>query len=361
MKNAKRTKAPNLASPTDVEISVVIAAYNEEQVIESSIKSVVKELKSRHGVKWELIVINDGSLDRTAEILDILSKKDGRIRPIYLRRNFGQGRALRTGFDLSRGRVIITLDADLSYSPKYIYQMYDALLGTKSEIVLASAYMRGGSVKNVPFVRRLLSRFGNYYLRAMMGSQVSTVTCVVRAYSREVIDSLLLTSDGMELQLEILQKASRLGYRIEEIPAHLEWSLQKTEETSATRTSKMRIARTIRQYFLFGLLSKPALVFIPIALYLIIHGGVMTIGLFIKLISLIQSSYSQSMLSAMSDGLKGLMEGQGYSVLTASFLLIIGIQLLASSLQFIQNQLYFDETVNILQAIVKKNTKNKME
>lgn len=357
MKNAKRTKEPDLANPTDVEISVVIAAYNEEQVIESSIKSVMKELKSRHGVKWELIVINDGSLDRTAEILDILSKKDSRIRSMHLRRNFGQGRALRTGFDLSRGRVIITLDADLSYSPKYIYQMYDALLATKSEIVLASAYMRGGSVKNVPFVRRLLSRFGNYYLRAMMGSQVSTVTCVVRAYSREVIDSLLLTSDGMELQLEILNKAVRAGYRVAEIPAVLEWTGKKTDEIPAPRTSKMRIFRTIRNYLLFGLLSRPAILFVPIALYLVTHGSIMTFGLFLRLISLIASNYTSGLLAAMSAGLKNLVAEQGYSVLTASILLVIGIQLFAVSMQFIQNQIYFEE-LSKLHKIVSNKTSN---
>ena len=346
----------------DVDISVVIAAYNEGAVIENNIKQVVAELESRPAMGWELICVNDGSQDNTGELLNNLSQNDPRIHIIHLRRNFGQGRAIRTGFDVCRGEVIVTLDADLSYSPAYVYQMFDTLREKNVEVVLASAYSKGGAVTNVPFQRRFLSRAGNYYLRVMMGSNVATVTCVVRAYMRDVIDTLILTSDGMELQLEILQKASRLGYRIEEIPAHLEWSLQKAQEKSATRASKMRIAHTIRQYFLFGLLSKPALVFIPIALYLIVHGGIMTIGLFIRLTSLIQASHDQGLLAAMSDGLKGLMEGQGYSVLTASFLLIIGIQLLASSLQFVQNQLYFDETVNILQAIVnKKNTINKME
>lgn len=346
----------------DVDVSIVIAVYNEGVVIENNIKQVVAELESRPAMRWELICVNDGSNDNTGELLNNLSQNDPRIHTIHLRRNFGQGRALRTGFDVCRGEVIVTLDADLSYSPAYVYQMFDTLRKKNVEVVLASAYSKGGAVTNVPFQRRFLSRAGNYYLRVMMGSNVATVTCVVRAYMRDVIDTLILTSDGMELQLEILQKASRLGYRIEEIPAHLEWSLQKAQEKSATRASKMRIAHTIRQYFLFGLLSKPALVFIPIALYLIVHGGIMTIGLFIRLTSLIQASHDQGLLAAMSDGLKGLMEGQGYSVLTASFLLIIGIQLLASSLQFIQNQLYFDETINILQAIVnKKNTINKME
>lgn len=356
MKKMKKTRKNNISNPPGVEISVVIAAYNEEQVIEASIKSVVKELKSRTGVRWELIVVNDGSVDRTGHILDKLSKKDSRIRSMHLRRNFGQGRALRAGFDVSRGEVIITLDADLSYSPRYIYQMYDALLDTRSEMVLASAYMPGGLVRNVPLTRRLLSRFGNYYLRLMMGSQVSTVTCVVRAYSRAVIDSLLLTSDGMELQLEILNKAFRAGFRIVEIPAVLEWSGKKEGgmPMPAPRASKMRVLRTIRNYLLFGLLSRPAVLFVPVALYLIAHGSIMTFGLFFRLVSLIASNYTDGLLGAMSDGLKNLVADQGYSVLTASFLLVIGIQLFAVSMQFIQNQIYFEELSKLHQIVSSK-------
>lgn len=352
----RKNNIPNLPG---VEMSVVIAAYNEEQVIEASIKSVVKEIKSRSNVNWELIVVNDGSLDRTSEIIDKLSKKDSRIRSAHLRRNFGQGRALRAGFDMSRGEVIITLDADLSYSPKYIYQMYDALLDTRSEIVLASAYMPGGLVKNVPVTRRILSRFGNYYLRLMMGSQVSTVTCVVRAYLRDVIDSLLLTSDGMELQLEILNKAVRAGYRIVEIPAALEWSGKKGNGIPTPRTSKMRILRTIRNYLLFGLLSRPAVLFVPIAVYLIGHGSIMTVGLFLRLVSLIASNYKAGLLDAMSSGLKNLVADQGYSVLTASFLLVIGIQLFAVSMQFIQNQIYFEELSKLHQIVSSKTSRPK--
>ena len=338
----------------EVDVSIVIAVYNEGVVIENNIKQVVAELESRPAMRWELICVNDGSNDNTGELLNNLSQNDPRIHTIHLRRNFGQGRALRTGFDVCRGEVIVTLDADLSYSPAYVYQMFDTLRKKNVEVVLASAYSKGGAVTNVPFQRRFLSRAGNYYLRVMMGSNVATVTCVVRAYMRDVIDTLILTSDGMELQLEVLQKASRLGYRIEEIPAHLEWSLQKAQEKSATRASKMRIAHTIRQYFLFGLLSKPAYVFVPIASYFILHGSIMTVGLLFKLIASIKENYHQSLLTAMSIGLKNLMNEQGYSVLTASFLLIIGIQLFAFVLQFIQSQIYFDELVKIMQIYNKK-------
>ena len=161
----------------------------------------------------------------------------------------------------------------------------------------------------------------------------------------------------MELQLEILNKAVRAGYRVAEIPAVLEWNDKKTDEIPAPRTSKMRIFRTIRNYLLFGLLSRPAILFVPIALYLVTHGSIMTFGLFLRLISLIASNYTSGLLAAMSAGLKNLVAEQGYSVLTASILLVIGIQLFAVSMQFIQNQIYFEE-LSKLHKIVSNKTPN---
>ena len=78
-------------------------------------------------------------------------------------------------------------------------------------------------------------------------------------------------------------------------------------------------------------------------------------GLFMRLILLIQAKDSNGLLLAMSIGLEGLMSQYGYSVLTASFLLVIGIQLFAFSLLFIQNQLYFDEVLSTIQVMVKKS------
>src|SRR5271157_4178410 len=206
----------NTTNQRDIDFSIIIAAFNEEAVIENNIRRVIAELESRPAVHWELICVNDGSQDNTGVLLNALSEIEPRMYAVHLRRNFGQGRALRTAFDLCHGDIIVTMDADLSYSPSYIYQMVDTLKEKNVEIVLASAYSKGGSVKNVPYFRRFLSRAANYYLRIMMGNHIATTTCVVRAYMRDVIDSLILTSDGMELQLEILNKATRLGFRIAE-------------------------------------------------------------------------------------------------------------------------------------------------
>src|SRR5512133_881186 len=160
-----------LNSPVD--LTVIVAAYNESAIITKNVGLIIDELNTRPNLKWELICVNDGSSDNTGELLEDIKKNNPNVIVIQHRRNFGQGRALRNAFDISRGQIIITLDADLSYHTDYIYKLFDTINNTKSDIALASAYMDGGSVKNVPFIRHFLSRSSNIYLAKITGQQIS--------------------------------------------------------------------------------------------------------------------------------------------------------------------------------------------
>jgi len=131
-------------------VSVVVAAYNEEQVIAGNIRKIITTMNERSDVEWELILVDDGSKDQTDRLIDEAAASDPRIKVHHHWRNFGQGRALRNGFNLCAGETIITLDADLSYGPEYIWKLFDELYKEKVEIVLASPYTKGGSVRNVP-------------------------------------------------------------------------------------------------------------------------------------------------------------------------------------------------------------------
>lgn len=328
-----------------VDLSVIIAAFNEAAVIDANICRVVAELEKHSEVRWELIVVNDGSQDRTGELINAWEKRDARIRVLHHRRNFGQGRALRTAFDVVSGDVIVTLDADLSYGPEYIFRLLDVLSDSDSDIALASAYMKGGAVRNVPFGRALLSRLANLYLAKLSHYDIATSTCVVRAYRRDCIDSLVLTSDGMELQLEILMKAHMLGLRVCEIPAVLSWSDTKkaTGEISSPRVSKMRISRSMRLYLLMGWLFKPASIFMGLALILIVLGCHMAVILLSMIINSVLKYMSEGFIVALSIGLREVFTGFTYSFVFCGAFLLIGIQIFAFSLLLMQNKFYFDE------------------
>ena len=136
--------------------------------------------------------------------------------------NMGMGRALRTGFEKSNGDIIITIDADLSYSPSHIPKLASELLNDETvDIAVGSPYMEGGDVKNVPFIRLFISKIANKFVGFSMPENLSTVTSVLRAYRREVLDSMELESNGTNINLEILSKAIATRYKIKEVPAVL--------------------------------------------------------------------------------------------------------------------------------------------
>ncbi len=157
----------SLVASRALEVSVVISAYNEEVVMDKTIQRVTQCLEADFPRAWELILVNDGSQDRTGEIMDQAAVSQPRIQVIHHRRNYGQGRGLRNGFSRCRGKVVVTLDADLSYGPQYITRLYRALEENQADIALASPYVKGGRVQNVPLYRYLISRMGNRYLASM--------------------------------------------------------------------------------------------------------------------------------------------------------------------------------------------------
>jgi len=340
-----------------LDLSVIVAAYNESSIIAKNIGQIITELNKRPEINWELICVDDGSQDNTGDLLDECAKTNPRVKTIHHRRNFGQGRALRSAFDICLGQIIITLDADLSYKIDNIFRLYDTLISSKSDIVLASAYMKGGSVSNVPFYRHMLSRFGNIYLGRITGHPISTTTCVVRAYQREVIDSLILTSDGMDLQIEILVKAATMGFRIHEIPASLEWSDQKAQKSGEKRVSKMRIFNTIYTYTLLGWLHRPASVFIFLSWLLIIPGLYMAVTIIIVSIERLKVNMYLGLADALELTLRQIVSIHYQNITFSAIFLGFGLLTFAFSLILVQNKSYQDELSRMIQMANRNRTR----
>lgn len=297
---------------TQPDISVVVAAYNEESVIAGSIMAIRAALLENPEIAWEIVVVDDGSRDRTGEILTGLAQGDSRIIICRHRRNHGQGRALRTAFEKCAGKTVVTLDADLSYGPEYIFSLKSALERENADIALASAYAAGGTVENVPLYRRVLSRNANRYLSLMSPYPVSTFTCVVRAYRKDCLEGLFLTSDGPEILIEILSKARLANMTVCEIPAHLAWPDSK--KAGARRISSMKILRAIRLYLLMGWLTRPAFAFMLAALPLLGAGLYMGVMLAFRGLTLVHSHLSEGFFQAISSGLRELFTTYTYSV-----------------------------------------------
>jgi dolichol-phosphate mannosyltransferase len=248
----------------NVDVTVIIPMFNEEENAKITLDRITRVLDSTTK-SWEMIAIDDGSTDHTQKVVEEYSRFNRCVRLISYPQNRGRGKALRVGFAHARGEIICTTDADLSYDEKYIIKMIEALdQNPDVDLVVGSPYVQGGKAEGVPFHRLFLSKWGNKVLGFAMKGGLSTVTGVLRAYRRECINSIELESDGKEIHLEILSKASAMGYKAKELPATL--------RTRTRGKSKFRFKATAVSHLIFSFFEKPMILFGAIGLFMLFLG-----------------------------------------------------------------------------------------
>lgn len=193
----------------EMKLSFVIPAKDEQDSVEPLYKAISKEA-AKITSQFEIIFIDDGSTDRTFEVLSDLSKKDKKVKVVKFRGNWGKSAALQTGFNLATGEVVFTLDADLQDDPaeipnflKKLDEGYDLVSGWKRKRF-------DPTVKVVP--SRILN---NFLIPQLTGVKLHDINCGFKAYRKEVVKSLNLYG---ELYRFIPVFASKLRYRVTEIP-----------------------------------------------------------------------------------------------------------------------------------------------
>lgn len=248
-------------------VSVVVPMYNEAENAAKTV-SRIKRIMEGTEKSYEIVPVNDGSTDETLAILEEIARKDSQVNVVSYSNNIGRGKALRAGFAKSRGEIVVSIDADLSYDPKYILDLIGVLEQESDvDVVLASPYTKGGRTEGVPLFRLLVSRLGNMILSFSLPGKFKTVTSIFRAYRRGVLESLELESTGKEIHLEILSKVLALGYRIREVPTTLK-GRKKGQ-------SKFRFRGTAISHLMFSVLQKPMIIFGIVGIGLLVIGLVM--------------------------------------------------------------------------------------
>jgi len=235
------------------EISIVVPMHNEIDNLPGTIDRIARSLAETH-CTFEIIAVDDGSTDATRRRLEAIAAGDARLRVVSYSINRGRGFALRRGFTAARGRIIATIDADLSYDPSHIGQMLRMLdEHPEADFVVGSPYAKGGSTVHVPRGRLWISRWGNRILGLAMPGRLTAVTGILRAYRREVLDVLDLESNDKEIHLEIVSKALAAGFVPVEMPAVL---------TGRVRgKSKFLLRATVGSHLVFSFYEKPVLLF----------------------------------------------------------------------------------------------------
>jgi len=242
-------------------VSIILPVYNEQALLRKNVVQIcdyVNTLLDRY--RFEILIVNDGSADNSGQIADELSNEFSIVNVLHHPTNFGAGQALKFGFSNTRGDYVVVLDVDLSYDVQHIDQLVDTMRESHAKIVLASPYKDGGSVTNVPAVRKTLSIFGNRFLKFFNYGNISTITCMVRAYNGQFIRAMDFRSTGLDLMPESIYKAMVLRAKIVEIPARLDWGPQL--EFTENRTSSMRLIRQIASTIMSSFLLRPMFFFI---------------------------------------------------------------------------------------------------
>lgn len=194
-------------------LSVFFPAYNDSGTIASLVISAIHTAQ-RLTPNFEVIVVNDGSADNTAQILDDLAEKYPQVRVIHHERNKGYGGALRTGFANATRDVVFYTDGDAQYDPSEMELLWARFT---EDVDLVNGYKIS---RSDPLHRIVIGRIYHHTVKLLFGLKVRDVDCDFRMMRRAIFDSVRLEKDSGVICLEMMKKIQDAGFRIAEVPVH---------------------------------------------------------------------------------------------------------------------------------------------
>lgn len=248
-------------------VSVVVPLKNEEATVAELFEKVAGVM-SQIGRRFEVVFVDDGSTDRSFEVLkDLHAKNPGVVRVVRFRRNKGKAAALAAGFELSEGRIIITMDADLQDDPAEIPRFLEAL-AAGADLVTGWKKRR-----HDPWHKVIPSRVFNFVVSTVAGLRLHDYNCGFKAYRREVVEEIAIYG---ELHRYIPFLANARGFEVREIPVQ--------HHPRKSGRSKYGLERYMRGFFdLFTVIMLTRFSRKPLHLFGGIGAFLFTIGLLINM------------------------------------------------------------------------------
>ncbi|HEV2107298.1 MAG TPA: glycosyltransferase family 2 protein [Thermomicrobiales bacterium] len=192
--------------------SLVLPAHNEEENIRIVVEDALETLP-RFTDEFDIIVVNDGSRDGTANIINALATADARVKPIHHPQNQGYGAALRSGFAAATGDYVMFMDADRQFNITDLALLspfvrdYDVVAGFRRE-------------RNDPLIRRLNAEIFNVVVRVLFGIHLRDVDCAFKVFRGDVLRSLTLSAPGALINTEMQAKLRRRGATVQQVAVH---------------------------------------------------------------------------------------------------------------------------------------------
>ncbi|MEW5802232.1 MAG: glycosyltransferase family 2 protein [bacterium] len=280
-------------------LSIIIPAYNEEQNVYPLFQEITLALHS-YSRPYEIIFVDDGSTDRTCQVLKSICQEDSHVKSIIFRSNFGQTAALSAGFDIARGEVIVSMDGDRQNDPADILMLVDMVENQDYDVVCGWRRKR----KDAFLMRKLPSLIANRLIAFVTRVFVHDYGCTLKVYKREIIKNIRLYG---EMHRFIPAYASWLGARVTEAEVNHRPRTAGTSKYSILRITKV-ILDLITVKFLCDYSTSPIYFFGTFGM--ILAGS----GFLTGLVTLIEKYY------------QGIWVHKNPLILLAILLCILGVQ-----------------------------------
>jgi len=193
-------------------LSVVMPAFNEENTLETIVRRVLEI-----PFHLEVVIVNDGSTDNTRQILERLAIEDSRIRVVH-QENSGKTAALRKGFALTTGDVVIVQDADLEYDPAEIIHVVRPIFNGQADVAYGSRFLVRREARVLYFSHYIANRFLTLFSNTLTNLNMTDVETGYKAFRGHIIRNMNIVSSGFGVEIEVTAKIAKLKAAVYEVP-----------------------------------------------------------------------------------------------------------------------------------------------
>ncbi len=189
-------------------LSVVIPCYNEEATLETLLGRVL--VADSGGLALDVIVVDDGSVDGSFDSAKSLAEKDPRIRVVRHETNRGKGAAVRTGFAVAEGDIVLVQDADLEYDPGEYPKLLEPIIEDRADVVFGSRFIGGDSRRVLFFWHSAGNKFLTLLSNMFTDLNLTDMETGFKVFRKEILDKITLREDRFGFEPEVIAKISRL-------------------------------------------------------------------------------------------------------------------------------------------------------